>query len=68
MLPVSLDCSFLIAPSVFSDVYFNWSPANHSYSDNMQFIYLNISFCMLGTTYTYVEEILELDRYIYNIR
>ena len=22
MLPVSLDCSFLIAPSVFSDVYF----------------------------------------------
>ena len=39
VLPVSLDCPFLIAPSVFSNVYFtycsepntplNWFPSNH---------------------------------------
>jgi hypothetical protein len=33
MLPVSLDCSFLIAPSVFSNVYLNnYSPTSITYS------------------------------------
>jgi hypothetical protein len=34
MLPVSLDCPFVIAPLVFSDVYLSWIPKGQSQMDN----------------------------------
>ena len=52
LLPISLDCPFLIAPSVFSNVYlFDRKPKGHHFTGNLIYSYNNIIAIILSPSF-----------------